>query len=243
MAKVMTDESNYTAIAGAIRTKLGVSTRYKPSEMASAIESIHGSSISIPNFKAGGSTSYPLEKVGVKLGPFRSGSSFITPTDDYGNDIFPKWNQPFEICVTFEITSLDSGGHALFGSKSGYYSTPSIEVRPQNNNFWCGWSTNGSTWTESMQIEGSDGLSLQTGTQIIVDAVYDGTEYTVTVDDGTSLVSKSMSVSGAHYYSNSRLLQFGGINVDSSHYAKCEIIDLSNTYIKENGVLLWGLEK
>ena len=40
MAKVMTDESNYSAIAGAIRSKLGVSTRYKPSEMAAAIASI-----------------------------------------------------------------------------------------------------------------------------------------------------------------------------------------------------------
>jgi len=42
MAKVMTDESNYSAIAGAIRSKLGVSTRYKPSEMAAAIGSISG---------------------------------------------------------------------------------------------------------------------------------------------------------------------------------------------------------
>lgn len=40
MAKVMTDESNYTAIASAIRSKLEVSTRYKPSEMASAIDAI-----------------------------------------------------------------------------------------------------------------------------------------------------------------------------------------------------------
>ena len=44
MAKVMTDESNYAAIADAIRSKLGASTRYKPSEMAAAIESIVGCS-------------------------------------------------------------------------------------------------------------------------------------------------------------------------------------------------------
>jgi len=241
MAKVMTDESNYTAIAGAIRSKLGVSTRYRPSEMAEAIESIHGSSVSIPSFNAYGSSSSPL-KVGAKVGPFTSGSSFITPTDDYGNDIFPKWNQPFEICVTFELTSFGSSGHALFGSNSGYWSTPSIEVRP-NNTFWCGWSTNGNSWTDYMNIEGSDGVNLKTGTQIVVDAVYDGTNYTVTINDGTNITSKSISVSGAHYYSSSKLLQFGGINTDNNLCAKCEIIDLSNTYIKENGVLIWGLEK
>ena len=42
MAKVMTDESNYSAIASQIRSKIGVSTRYKPSEMAAAIGSISG---------------------------------------------------------------------------------------------------------------------------------------------------------------------------------------------------------
>lgn len=46
MAKVMTDESNYSAIASQIRSKLGVSTRYKPSEMAAAIGSISGVSSS-----------------------------------------------------------------------------------------------------------------------------------------------------------------------------------------------------
>ena len=40
MATVLTDNSNYSAIAGAIRTKLGVQTEFKPSEMAGAINSI-----------------------------------------------------------------------------------------------------------------------------------------------------------------------------------------------------------
>ena len=40
MAKVLTDPAFYTAIADAIRSKLGGSTTYKPSEMAAAIASI-----------------------------------------------------------------------------------------------------------------------------------------------------------------------------------------------------------
>lgn len=42
MSKVLVEESNLTAIAGAIRQKLGVQTTYKPSQMATAIGQIHG---------------------------------------------------------------------------------------------------------------------------------------------------------------------------------------------------------
>lgn len=42
MTTVLTDNANYTAIAGAIREKLGVQTTYLPSEMAEAIASIEG---------------------------------------------------------------------------------------------------------------------------------------------------------------------------------------------------------
>ena len=41
MSKVLVEESNLTAIAGAIRQKLGVQTTYKPSQMATAIGTIH----------------------------------------------------------------------------------------------------------------------------------------------------------------------------------------------------------
>lgn len=42
MTTILTDSANYTAIANAIRTKLGVQTTYLPSEMAAAIASISG---------------------------------------------------------------------------------------------------------------------------------------------------------------------------------------------------------
>ena len=48
MSVVLTNDSNYTAIASSIRSKLGVSTTYLPSEMSGAIDSIPvGSSYSI----------------------------------------------------------------------------------------------------------------------------------------------------------------------------------------------------
>ena len=40
MSKVLVEESNLSSIAGAIRSKVGGSTLYKPSEMAAAINTI-----------------------------------------------------------------------------------------------------------------------------------------------------------------------------------------------------------
>lgn len=42
MAKVLTDSSNYTSIANAIREKLGVESTFAPADMAAAIASISG---------------------------------------------------------------------------------------------------------------------------------------------------------------------------------------------------------
>ena len=42
MSRAMITESNLTAIANAIRAKLGVETTYTPAQMATAIGTIHG---------------------------------------------------------------------------------------------------------------------------------------------------------------------------------------------------------
>ena len=48
MALILTDSQNYTNIASAIRTKLGTSSTFKPSQMASAITSIGGNGGIVP---------------------------------------------------------------------------------------------------------------------------------------------------------------------------------------------------
>jgi hypothetical protein len=54
MAKVLTDDSNYTAIANAIRAKKGVETTYLPSEMAAAIGSIDAANLDALSVNANG---------------------------------------------------------------------------------------------------------------------------------------------------------------------------------------------
>ena len=69
MAMILTDSSNYSAIAEAIREKTGTEDTYKPSEMAAAIEAIQGGGED-NTFLEGGITEYS--------------NSIITKIRDYG---------------------------------------------------------------------------------------------------------------------------------------------------------------
>lgn len=51
MALVLTNDKHYSDIAAAIRSKNGGSTKYKPEEMAAAIEAIEGSGSAEPNLQ------------------------------------------------------------------------------------------------------------------------------------------------------------------------------------------------
>ena len=50
--KVITDKDNYTSIANAIRYKNGLTTQYKPSEMANAIKALTGSGTTNPKLQS-----------------------------------------------------------------------------------------------------------------------------------------------------------------------------------------------
>ena len=85
MSIVLTNDSNYTAIASSIRSKLGVSTTYLPSEMSGAIDSIPvGSSysITVTTSHCTASTSNP-----TSIGEGNIAELIITP--DAGYELAP----------------------------------------------------------------------------------------------------------------------------------------------------------
>ena len=85
MSIVLTNDSNYTAIASSIRSKLGVSTTYLPSEMSGAINSIPvGSnySITVTTSHCTASTSNP-----TSIGEGNIAELIITP--DAGYELAP----------------------------------------------------------------------------------------------------------------------------------------------------------
>ena len=85
MSIVLTNDSNYTAIASSIRSKLGVSTTYLPSEMSDAINSIptgSGYSITVTTSHCTASTSNP-----TSIGEGNIAELLFTP--DAGYELAP----------------------------------------------------------------------------------------------------------------------------------------------------------
>jgi hypothetical protein len=142
MAKVMTDESNYSAIANQIRSKLGVSTRYKPSEMAAAIGSISGVSSS-DNGKVvvNGQLTQQTSRNVSQNGTYDTTTNNEVVVNVSEGSSIPYWNEPI-------IRNWDFANPINTRGQQSY----SSNVSTIN-----GWRTDGST---SMKVV-TDGINVQ----------------------------------------------------------------------------------
>jgi hypothetical protein len=170
---------------------------------------------------------------------FSSGNSYFQPLNSQDTVLDVDWSEPFEIGVSFKYEQTISRSMVLFGSVNGYYHAPSIEISANSSGIWCGYTTNGSSWTDSIYFSSSDGLVLQSDIKYTIKAMYDGTNYIVSIDDGTNIISKSIIVS-PHYHNSNYEMCFGGIARSNNHYATYVQMYLPEMYIKQNGVKLWG---
>ena len=251
MDYIVTD-TELTAVADAIRTKGDTEADLEwPSGFVSAIGALEigegsggGNSnvvikgmppIKIPTYNY----SYPLNIEDGWIGPFESQYACFYPSNGQGTRLDVDWGQPFEICVVFKRSQAHSNSMVLFGAETGSYpAAPSIELG-NSGNIWCGFSTNGSSWTHSIAFDSNDGLTIQNDTVYKVVATWDGTDYTVTIDDGSNEFSKTITPGNAHYHNSSYLLCFGGMMRSSYHYARWIKMYLPDMYIKSNGVTVW----
>lgn len=192
------------------------------------------------------SSGYGSNGIKIKNGKWLYGFAnmyiYIYPADSSGNILKPNWSLPFEIQVQFRLQGSMSRSMVLFGAQQGFYYCPSVEVSASNSGIWCGLSTNGNAWTNAITINSSDGITLNLNTPIRINAVWDGTDYTVTINDGINTASKSVTPSSPPYYNSSHNIEFGGIARSNNHYAQQVEIDLENTYIKQNGDMIWGCD-
>ena len=178
-------------------------------------------------------------------GPMLNGSAtqYIVPVDSNGAAVTPDARQPFEVCCTFQLTNNPGTqyGRNIFGSISNYWSFPAISVL--NGKFEGWFTTTSGRWTNpNIAITGS-GYTVPLNTDITAKITYDGTTYTFSIDDGT--VQASRTLTGMTSYGDTTSGFCFGSQANLEQYAIAKsgaIIKISNTYIKQNGVLLWGVQ-
>lgn len=246
MSKYIVTDTELTSVANAIRTKRGTNADLEwPSDFVSAIEALSSgggnTGLRIPPFNIPTSNySNPLIFDNGWIGEFNNASTVFRPIDSQGNVLDVDWSKPFEIFTVFKRSNTSSHSMVLFGSETGNWSyTPSIELQNTGNTIWCGFSTNGSAWTDSITIGPSDGLTLQNDVKYSVKATWDGTDFTVEISDGTNTVIKSITPSATHYHSSSYTITFGGMMHSSNHNAQYVKLYLPEMYIKSEGVKIW----
>lgn len=132
MSKVFITDSNFTSIANSIRTKLGVQTTYKPSEMSSAIDSIPaGLEEEYKKLVEGGATSITLPDNITKIKPYAFYSY-----DSSGGGPLQNVNMPntvteigkgaFQGDTHLALTSLPSGLTSI--AQDAFYQCTSLAI-------------------------------------------------------------------------------------------------------------------
>ena len=202
--------------------------------------------IIIPNISTNSSSySSPLKISNGIISGFTTQYNYFRPLDKDGNILHVDFSKPFEIKVVFKVTELKNQAQVLFGGEQSYYHTPSIEIAANNNAIWCGLSTSGTTWDYYLDFLPTvmEGNTIPLNSEVTVDAIWDGTDYTVTVSYNGNSYTMSVTPASLPYSSENYNLEFGGINKSSNHYATYTNIDLAQTFIKSEGRMIWGYEK
>lgn len=133
MSIVLTNDSNYTAIASSIRSKLGVSTTYLPSEMSDAIDSISsGYSITVTTSHCTAASTNP-----TSIGEGNIAELIITPDAGYelapptitgasirkrGSDRIEIENPTGNVTINIEAAQPDYFWVENIGTSTAYFS-------------------------------------------------------------------------------------------------------------------------
>lgn len=171
-------------------------------------------------------------------------------TDETGTTKFVNFSQPFEINFEFTAPTITSHNHVLFGN--GYYNqyfcSPACEYQANNSSisFWAGLSTSGTTWDYGLSFTPEE-IPKVAGDTYNVNYKYDGSRFTLSVTHNNTTLTKSVTVTGTPYYStheasDGTYLSFGR-NAGNGSTPLEGYFHAWNTYIKQNGVLVWGCEE
>lgn len=224
---------------GTVQSREGRSVSIKYHDQNVGVTLGGGGTITPVYYKTGTSNVVNPVIAGLEITGLKTyGTDFLVPCDSAGNAIKPDLSQPFEIGCKFKIASSPGGTtRNVWGSSNSYYQCPTIGVR--SGEIICYVTTSSSSWTNSVTLTPS-GYSFPLDTYIEAKMVWDGTDFSVSVNDGTNTFTTTIS-NVTPYYNSGYSFEMGGQN--KSQYSISAVnatIDLSKTYIKQNNILIWG---
>ena len=128
----------------------------------------------------------------------------------------------------------------LFGCySSNKYFEGSVTAEILNGDWWFGFTTNGTSWTDQITISQTD-VPFVDGGVYTVHITYDGTKITATASDGEHTKTASVIPAAMLYYNSNYYIAFGNIAQSGNLYAKDVYFDPDDCYIESNGVMVWG---
>lgn len=176
------------------------------------------------------------------FGPTSSSSHFIRPKTQGGDNVKLDLSLPFEIGCRFKLGDVaGSSGRNAFGSDNSYYHCPTIAAFTDKIAYYV--STTGNSWGYSSVSITPSGYVTPTDTWIFVKLSWDGTDFSFYVDDGSDVYESTLE-NVTPYYNQNYGFEFAGQN--KSTYSVCAVsgsyIDLSKTYLKQGGTIVWGAD-
>ena len=197
-----------------------------------------GSSVDTIYYKVGTTPTANPVKADEEINISAYSTGYLVPCDSSGSNIKLDLSQPFEICCKFKIANNPgTTTRNTWGSSNNYYQCPTIGVRASE--IICYITTGGSSWTYSITITPS-GYSFPLDTWCIAKLTWDGSDFACSFNDGTNTYTTSL-VGVSPYYNSGYSFEVGGQNKSQYSISACNAtIDLSNTYLKQNGTIIWG---
>ncbi len=174
----------------------------------------------------------------------------ITPETTTHGILQPDFTQPFEIHVRAKLHQIPPPNVRAFicgtNANGEYWRNPSFEFRADEHIF-AGYSVNGTDWTGGgarVFIGGTQ--HPEDNIQITVDGIYDltykwtGEVFSFGVSDGRRYVEKQVQIATPHYQNPNYPFIFGNNAQTAALNSGLAMLDMEHTYIKVNGIPVWG---
>ena len=205
-------------------------------------------SVPVPtaSVKAKIGTSDTITTLGGLFGPLGNGvNKYISPYSANNTFIALDTSLPYEIKIAFKLTqAITKGGNLI--SPIYYTGVPYLSAGPEGlYGLYCEIHSSAEGSPASYLLYDHTEFAPSVNTEAYIRVIFDGTDFKVCADDGRgSEVVKTLSNFTPYVGYEDTKFYLAGSYMDSGSFAynaDGAFINIENTYIKQNGTLIWGV--